>query len=100
MFFTFGGLLHVHCLAALFCAGVIASVGAHGLVLVLSHVVSGGTANTTQFPPRSLNGLGNVLPTVYGPKHIAIPSPSVSVGATYNLNCDHGIAALTGLFNA
>jgi len=88
VFFTFGGLLHVHCLAALFCAGVIASVGAHGLVLVLSHVVSGGTANTTQFPPRSLNGLGNALPTVYGPKHIAIPNQSVRVGAIYSLNCD------------
>ncbi|MEI6118599.1 MAG: hypothetical protein WCP92_05235 [bacterium] len=56
---TFGGLLHIHCLAALFCAGVTASVGAHALVLVLSHFVSGGTANTTQFPPKSLNGFGN-----------------------------------------
>ena len=28
------------------------------------------------------------LPIVYGPKHMAIPSPRVSVGATYNLNTD------------
>ena len=88
VFFTLGGLLHIPCFAALFCAGVTVSVGAHGLVLVLSHVVGGGTANTTQFPPRSLNGFGSALPTVYGPKHIAIPNQSVSVGATYNLNSD------------
>ena len=47
-----------------------------------------GVAKTMQFPPRSLNGFGNALPTVYGPKHIAIPSPNVSVGAKYNLNCE------------
>ena len=56
--------------------------------LVFGQLVSGGTANTIQFPPRSLNGFGNILPILYGPKHIAIPSPRVSVGATYNLNND------------
>jgi len=54
--------------------------------LVFAHFVSDGIAKTIQFPPRSLNGFGTALPTVYGPKHIAIPSPSVSVGAIYNLN--------------
>ena len=89
LFAILGGLLHVHCLAADDIPGLYVSVGAHGFVfLSLSHTVSGGTANTIQFPPRSLNGFGNALPTVYGPKHIAIPSPSVSVGAIYNLNCE------------
>ncbi|MEI6775254.1 MAG: hypothetical protein WCL18_11300, partial [bacterium] len=36
----------------------------------------------------SLNGFGSALPTVYGPKHIAIPSPRVSVGAIYILSRD------------
>jgi hypothetical protein len=33
-----------------------------------------------------------LTPSAYGQKHIAIPNPKVSVGATYNLNCDvvHG----------
>jgi hypothetical protein len=65
------------------------------LLFVSLQVVNGGNANTTQFPPRSLNGFGSAFPTVYGPKHIAIHSPSVRVGAIYNLNCDgyvpHGV---------
>ena len=86
-----GGLLHVHCPAA-------ATILDHRLwllgwfivpvALTLLHVVSGGNAKTIQFPHRSLNGFGSALPTVYGPKHMAIPSPSVRVGETYNLNCD------------
>ena len=56
--------------------------------LVLGQLVSGGTANTIQFPPRSLNGFGNITDVAYGPKHIAIPSPSVSVGDIYILNHD------------
>jgi hypothetical protein len=61
---TLGGVLHVHCVFASTCAGVYSSVGAHGFVFVLSHFVRGGTAKTTQFPPISLNGFGNALPTV------------------------------------
>ncbi|MEI6672326.1 MAG: hypothetical protein WCL02_02970 [bacterium] len=56
--------------------------------MVFEHVDGGGAAKTTQFPPRFLNGCGIALPMVYGPKHIAIPTPMVSVGATYNLNTD------------
>ena len=51
-------------------------------------LVIAGNANTIQFPPISPNGLGIFTPSVYGQKHIAIPNPSVRVGATYNLNCD------------
>ena len=100
VFPIFGGLLHVHCCAAAIILGSRFSVFGCPAVLVvvaLSHVVSGGTANTIQFPHISLNGFGIAAPTVYGPKHIAIPSPSVSVGAIYNLNCDHGIPEFTGL---
>lgn len=45
------------------------------------HREIGGVANTIQFPPISPNGLGNFTPSEYGQKHIAIPIPSVSVGA-------------------
>ena len=55
---------------------------------VFPHVVSGGNAKTIQFPKRSLAGFGIAFPTVYGPKHIAIPSPSVRVGTIYNLKTD------------
>lgn len=88
-----GGLLHVPTLAA---DAMLASKLSFG-VSPSSHPpsssharVAGGIANTIQFPPISLNGFGNALPTLYGQKHIAIPRPSVNVGAIYNLNCDHG----------
>jgi hypothetical protein len=57
-------------------------------LLSFGQFVIGGTAKTTQLPPKSLNGFGNITDVAYVPKHIAIPSPSVSVGATYNLNTD------------
>lgn len=50
--------------------------------------VSGGNAKTIQFPQRSLNGFGNAFPTLYGPKHIAIPNHKVKVGAMQSLNCE------------
>ena len=63
-----GGLLHVPWLAAETNPGLYLSVVATAsfapVVLVFAHVVSGGTANTIQFHPISLNGLGNALPTV------------------------------------
>jgi hypothetical protein len=80
-----GGLLHIHCpAAATILDHKLSSLGwlSVPVVFTLLHVVSGGNANTIQFPPRSLNGFGSLLPTVYGPKHIAIPRPSVRVGAT------------------
>jgi hypothetical protein len=52
------------------------------------HLVSGGNANTIQFPHKSLNGFGIAFPNGYGQKHIAIPNPSVNVGARYSLNCE------------
>lgn len=57
-------------------------------MLVSLHVVSGGNAITIQFPHISLNGFFNTFPTLYSPKHIAIPSQSVSVGTIYSLNTD------------
>ena len=45
-----------------------------------------GTATTIQFHAISLNGLGRLIHTSYKPKHIAIPTCIVSVGAIYNLN--------------
>lgn len=91
VFPIFGGLLQVHCPPA-------ATILDHRLslfgwfmvpvALMLLHFVSGGNAKTIQFHHRSLNGFGSALPTVYGPKHIAIPSPRVRVGEIYNLNCD------------
>jgi len=48
----------------------------------------GGNAIITQFPHISLNGFGIFVPTGYGQAHIAIPTPRVSVGAIYNLNCE------------
>lgn len=50
--------------------------------------VIGQNAKTTQFPHKSLNGFGILLPSGYGQKHIAMPNPMVNVGAIYNLNCD------------
>lgn len=87
--FCFGGLLHVPTVLSKlgFC------VSALGPAVVLvdadEHFVNGGNANTIQFPHKSLNGFGIFVHMLYGQKHIAIPSPSVSVGAIYNLNCDH-----------
>lgn len=60
-------------------------------VAVLLHLVNGQNAKTTQFPPRSLNGFGILEPSEYGPPHIAIPTPRVSVGTIYSLNCDDGV---------
>lgn len=52
------------------------------------HVVNGGNAKTIQLPAISLNGFGNLIPMEYGPKHMAIPIPRVSVGTRYNLKND------------
>ena len=52
----------------------------------LPHTEIGGTAKTIQFPHKLLNGFGIALPTEYGPKHRAIPSHKVRVGAKYSLN--------------
>lgn len=84
----FGGLLHVP--TELSKLGFWVSTLGHVFVLVEAdeHLVSGGNANTIQFPHKSLNGFGIAVHTLYGPKHIAIPSQRVSVGAIYNLNCD------------
>lgn len=76
-----GGLLQTHCSAAANIPAFTVSVFGLFGVLGLEHLVSGGNANTIQFPHISLNGFGNFAHTVYGPKHIAIPNPKVSVGA-------------------
>ena len=49
-----------------------------------------GTATTIQFHAISLNGLGKFAHNMYGPRHIAIPTCIVRVGAMYSLNCDVG----------
>ena len=83
VFPIFGGVLHVHCPAAFIILDQRLSVVGCPTVAGLlgsSHLVSGGKAKTIQFHKRSLAGFGIAFPTVYGPKHIAIPSPIVSVG--------------------
>ena len=87
VFPSFGGLLHVHCpAAATILEPRLSVVASATLPVVFLHVVSGGSAKTIQFPHKSLNGFGTAVPTLYGPKHIAIPSHKVSVGTRYNLN--------------
>ena len=82
VFPNFGGVLHVHCPAAFIILDPrLSLVGWLTVpVVVFSQLVMGGNAKTIQFHKRSLAGFGIAFPTVYGPKHIAIPNPMVSVG--------------------
>lgn len=85
------GWLQVHCSPAPAILLSCSSLCGHGVSVFATssgHFVIGGNANTRQFPPISLNGFGILIPRLYGQKHIAIPNHRVSVGATYNLNCD------------
>ena len=75
--FTISGLYSSPC----FVPGVLVGALAGQLV-----APPAGVANTIQFPPISLNGLGILVPTLYGPRQIANPTPKVNVGAIYNLN--------------
>jgi len=47
-----------------------------------------GTDVTIQFHHILDAGSGMFVHTSYGPKHIAIHTSAVSVGTTYNLNCE------------